>query len=62
MKTIENKGLLTVLNSMGRGVPLKPPSRFQIVNKIKGFAHISYGECYEIQNVNLGKTGVFAIF
>lgn len=43
MKTIEYQGLLTTPSAMGRSVPVKSPSRFTIVNEIKGFTHNSYG-------------------
>jgi hypothetical protein len=43
MKKIENQGLLTSPNTMGRNVPVKTPTAFQIANKINGFVHISYG-------------------
>jgi hypothetical protein len=43
MKTIENQGFLTTPNAMGRSVPVKTPTAFQITNKIKGFEHVSYG-------------------
>jgi hypothetical protein len=43
MKTIDNKGFLPTPHAMGRSVPAKKASPFQIVNKVNGFAHDSYG-------------------
>lgn len=42
MKTIENQSFFTTPHAMGRSVPVKTASRFQIVNKINGFVHDSY--------------------
>ena len=43
MKTIENQAFLTTPKAMGRSVPVKTPTVFQIINEINGFVHISYG-------------------
>jgi hypothetical protein len=43
MKTLENKGFVSIRNAMGWNVPVKPPSDSQIVNEINGFEHVSYG-------------------
>jgi len=43
MKTIENQALLTTPKAMGRSVPAKTPTVFQIINEINSFVHISYG-------------------
>ena len=40
VKNIENKGFFRVSERDGMGVVLKTPIRFQIANKINGFAHI----------------------
>ena len=48
MKTLENRPFFIFLDPVGWGERLFPPFRLQMLNKINGFVHSSYGMALDL--------------